>query len=430
MKRIQLEEYGEARSLDVLSEQVGINTVELQRLFQLANLKIKKTTHLKIDPIVCEYGKVYASAIAGTIKLSNQVELEIIPKYIKHSMGEKSWKEDLYLLSTISKYGKLLSNEGIRSSTSSKSSLYDLAGRTLAEQYNELQRHPLRKYRKYKFYDYSMEGDVIFENAFELHPDGILQEKITFDNRNIYNATIMQAMKVVRRYITDSRTLTLLEKDIAMLWPQNNINIIGRRLTVPNRDKKWTHAYNLSYDILLGMGSVFNAGKVLSPSFVVSTWQIWEWLITTATKIGNKQCKVVGQEPIFFGEITKPGELDKTIDLNVHPDVIVYSKEQGTPRYLIDAKYKYLSSKESISRADIYEGYAFCKAAGADIIFMIYPKDTDSLDSIGSLDFIQESIIEGKKIVVSKTSMASISQVGGVMRFSNNMADSINSYLS
>lgn len=430
MKKIRLEEYGDPILLDTLSNQIGISNVELQRLIQLANSKIKKTLRLKIDPIVCEFDRVYTRSIAGTIRLSNQIELEIVPKYLKHYVGENSWKEDLYLLSTISKYGKLLSNEDIRSSTSIKSSLYDLAGRTLAEQYNELQRYPLRKYRKYKFYDYSIEGDVIFDSAFELNPEGILQESINFDNRNIYNATIMQAMKVVRKYVTDSRTLMLLEKNLAKLWPQNNVNILGRRLFVPNRDKRWENIYNLSYDILLGMGSVFDAGKVLSPGFVVNTWQIWEWLTTTAIKIGNKECKVVGQEPVYFGEITKPGEMAITMNLNVHPDVLVYYKGSDTPKYLIDAKYKYLTSKESISRADIYEAYAFCKATGADVIFMIYPESADLSGGLGNLNFIQESIIEGKKIVVGKTSMASIAQVGGLARFSNNMVNSINSYLS
>ena len=430
MIRIQLEEYGDSISLEFISNQIGIKSTELQRLFQLANSKIKKALHLNIDPIVCEYDKVYARNIAGTIRLSNQLELEIIPKYLKHYSESKSWKEDFYLLSTISKYGKLLSNEGIRSSTSMKSSLYDLAGRTLAEQYNKLHRHPLRKYRKCEFREYSIEGDVIFDNVFELHPDGTMQEKINFDDRNIYNATILQAMKAVRQYVTDSKTLTILERAIAKLSPQNTISILGRRLYVPNRDKKWEHTYNLSYDILLGMGSIFDTGKVLSPGFVSSTWQVWEWLITIATKIGAKECRVIGQEPLYFGEITKPGDLTKTTTINVHPDVVVYGDEYATPKYLIDAKYKYINPKESISRTDIYEGYSFCKASGASIIFMIYPEENNASGSIGRLEFVQESIIEDKKIVVCKASMASIAQSGGLVKFSNNMVDSINSYLS
>lgn len=429
MIRIHLEENGQPIALNEISMQASISDDEIMHLFQLANIKIKKALHLKKDPILCRYDKVIVQAVAGAIKLSNRVELEIIPKYLKHQSRTISWKEDFYLLSTMSKYGKLLCGEGIRSNTSTKSFLYDLAGRTLAEQYLKNQRQPLRKYRKEEFYDYSIDGDIVFESAFEIHPDGLLQEKINFDDRNIYNATILQAMKYVRKYISDPRILAILGQAIAKLSPQDNLNVIGRRLLVPNRDRNWTDTYNLSYDILLGMGSIYANGKALSPGFIASTWQIWEWLITTGITLSNKNMRVVAQEPIYFGEITKLGKLKDTSILNVYPDVTVYDNTIDHPKYLVDAKYKYLSKKDGISRTDIYEAYAFCKASGADMIFMIYPSEDNVSGDVGSIKVIQESSIDGKKIVVAKASMENIAQNGGIIKFSRNMVESINYYL-
>ncbi len=430
MNKIQLEEYGESVLFNEISKNISISNGEIKRLFQIANNKIKKALRLKRDPLIFEHDKVSAQSVAGTIKLSNRIELEIYPKFLKQRAKTIAWKEDFYLLSAMSKYGKLLSSEGIKSSTAMRSSLYELAARTLAEQYLMNHRFPIRKYRKDEFSDYSIEGDVVFERNFEVNLEGIPQEKINFDGRNIYNATILQAMNSVRKYVSDLKTLRVLEIAIARLSPQESIHTLGRRLLLPNRNRNWNDIYNLSYDILLGMGSVFDSGKILSPGFVASTWQIWEWLVSSAVKIGNKNMKVVLQDPIYFGDITIKGEIKEKTKINVHPDVAVYESKSGRPKYLLDAKYKYLGPKDSISRADLYEAYAFCKAAKSDMIFMVYPLNSDSECIDGSINVIQESMVDGKRIIVAKVSMTNIIDEGGIVSFSNNLVNSINSYLA
>ena len=75
-----------------------------------ANLKIKRDTLQIYD------GRLRAIGIAGVIQLTRNVELEIIPKFLGNNVGA-DWKATLYLLSTLSKHGSILTAERITAST-------------------------------------------------------------------------------------------------------------------------------------------------------------------------------------------------------------------------------------------------------------------------------------------------------------------------
>ena len=158
-----------------------------------ANLKIKRDTLQIYD------GRLRAIGIAGVIQLTRNVELEIIPKFLGNNVGA-DWKATLYLLSTLSKHGSILTAERITASTSYLNSLYEIAGRVLAQEYLKCRRKPLRQYKKERFWDYAIDGEMELSVLFEQHPDGIEQSRIRFDRLNAYNATIREAMKVVQPF--------------------------------------------------------------------------------------------------------------------------------------------------------------------------------------------------------------------------------------
>lgn len=118
------------------------------------------------------------------------------------------------------------------------------------------------------------------------------------------------------------------------------------------------------------MGSSLEDGKIMSPSFIVDTWRIWEWLITIAFRIGlGNRFRVIPQATIPWGE-KKANE--KSSRVNVFPDVEIYSIiDILEPIFLVDAKYKTLSNTTEIERADLYEAFAFCHATGEKNCFLL-----------------------------------------------------------
>lgn len=163
--------------------------------------------------------------------------------------------------------------------------MYDIAGRILAREYSAHKRKLIRQYRRERFVDYAVEGEIDFETLFEGNPDGIPQTRVSFDKINPYNSTIQAAMLIVLPYVKDNSTRSIIGRAIQELGIQQN-HINENRLRVPSRNKEWKGIYDLSFDIVSGMGSTLESGEILSPSFIVDTWRIWEWLITVGMKIG------------------------------------------------------------------------------------------------------------------------------------------------
>lgn len=375
MYKIILREYGTPENIDALADNCHITPQSMRVILRKANTRIMKSLSQNAVPFVIDSDTVRAANIAGVIRLSAQIELEVFPKYLGFSEDDVHWKEDFYLLSTLSKHGRLLEGDNIHTVSAYRSTLYDIAGRALAENFIPLRRHLLRKYHRDQFNDYSIEGEIRFEDAFVRHPDGIPQEKVTFDKKNDYNATILAAMRHVQPHITDVKVQRILQESVTVLQPQNPVRLDRPRLSLPARDIRWKSEYDLAYDIIHGMGAIFTDGNILSPGFIVSTWQVWEWLLTTAIRIGEANLKVVGQKPFPFGTIQNYDQATQQ-QLYVYPDVSAIQPDTGEVVYLVDAKYKLLSlSNRDANRADLYEALAFCQSSGCRYLFLAYPSD-------------------------------------------------------
>lgn len=148
MHKILLKEYGIPQSIDELAIGANIVPQKLRILLGKAGDRIAKALTLSSSPFVMDANTIRAVNVAGTIRLSAQIELEVVPKFFGFSETDIHWKEDFYLLSTLSRHGKLLEGDNIHTASSYKSSLYDIAGRALAEGFVPLRRHLLRKYRR------------------------------------------------------------------------------------------------------------------------------------------------------------------------------------------------------------------------------------------------------------------------------------------
>ena len=396
---------------------------ELRPLIDRANRVIQQALHKKNAALVVSDGKLRALGVAGTIRLSRELELEIIPKMLD-DQELSDWKESLFLLASLSKYGNIITSEHIHSNTAYKDSLYDIAGRVLAREYSLHRRKPIRQYRRDRFSDFSVDGEISFDLVFEKNPDGIPQERVSFDKNNPYNAVIQKAMRIVLPYVKEASIRQILNKAIQELGIQTSHNPI--RLNVPARNKEWSTVYNLAHDIVTGMGSSLENGEIMSPSFIADTWRIWEWLITIALRIGlGNRLHVIPQATIPWGEKKTDG---KTSRVNVFPDVAIYDlSNTRKPVFLVDAKYKVLAEKNTseIDRGDLYEAFAFCHATGAKKLFLVYPMVVNEVTESGSVIKVIKYEIDDVIISAVKVAFGSITKQGDITAFCRRLSAEI-----
>ena len=393
----------------------------IRPLVERANKVIGQALRLKRSALVITDGKLRALGVAGTIRLSKNLELEIAPKMLD-DQGERDWKESLFLLAALSKYGNIITSEHIHSSTAYKDSLYDIAGRVLAREYSLHRRKPIRQYRRERFADFSIEGEINFDLVFERNPDGISQERVSFDKVNLYNATIQCAMRIVLPYVKEASIRETLNRAIQELGYQSQS--VSKRLRVPARNREWTEIYNLAFDIVAGMGSSLENGEIMSPSFIVDTWRIWEWLITIAFRVGlGNRLRVIPQATIPWGQKRANGRSSR---INVFPDVAIYGLTDMTePVFLVDAKYKVLSDTAEIDRADLYEAFAFCHATGAKKLFLAYPTIAGGETEAGSIANVSNYEIEDVTISAIKIAFGSITKQGDITAFCQKLSAEI-----
>ena len=387
-----------------------------------ANQRIAKSLGINRNTLLITDGRIRAIGIAGIVQLTKKVELEIVPKFIKDS-GDDSWKETLYLLSTMSKYGEILGSERVHADISYTKSLYDIASRILAYEYLLNKRKPIRKYRKNMFRDYSIEGDIDFSVVFERHPDGIRQSSVRFDRLNAYNATICKAMQIVRPFASDAQTKNILSVAISEFGKQGTPP--KTKLPVPVRNHEWKQAYDLSYDIIVGLGTSYEAGKLISAGFVVDTWKLWEWLITVGIKTNNTYHNIIPQSQTLWGIKQCLG---KQYKVNVFPDVEIRTKDKNdTATLLVDAKYKVLNNNWTgeIERNDLYEAFAFCNATQAKKLILVYPEEGNLSEIPGTVLLKSTYLISDIKIYAVQVSFGSINNKGGIFTFANNLQSGI-----
>jgi len=191
--RIEIVEYGAGIEISELLE-CGINIHDLYSSVETVNRRIKRNLDCSRDVLMITEGRLRACGIAGIVRLTNHIELEIVPKFLGYT-NDASWQSTLYLLSVMSKHGAVLANEHILSSTSYVASLYDIAGRMLAQGYQKHKRKLIRKYRKEVFFDFAIDGEIDFDTIMDQNQDGKKQSRIRFDIFNGYNATITKAMQ-------------------------------------------------------------------------------------------------------------------------------------------------------------------------------------------------------------------------------------------
>lgn len=399
-----------------------LSLVQLKRTLESANELINSSLGWNgdKDALTVINGELRASGIAGVIHLSCGDELEIIPRHFSNS-----WKESLFFLAIVSRYGNPLLNGYIMSDSQDIHSLFDLCGLVLTKEFISLQRNLVRTYRHHIFKDFSIEGDLIYDSFFD-NNDGFLQEVVLFDKANSINAIIQEAMRLVLPYVSIPDVRSQLEVAIAKLGKQPTL-LNKRKERVPSRNREWEMLYSLSSDIVAGRSLSLLNGEHSALGFVVDTWRIWQWIVSYGLRSGLDSSKYIvkWQDTSKWGTRTD-GARNTTV--NVIPDIVVYDRASETPVLILDAKYKELTNQQSVggvSQSDLYEAFAFCSAKGQDRVILVYP-DEVSKDEPGKVISKYTYNLPGVEIQAVKVGIGAITSPQELKQFSKAFASQFN----
>lgn len=378
------------------------NRTEQEVLAQLRamNERLRAVLAYDEDPIIADAdGSWRADGVAGLVRFDTDIEVEIVPKFL--SPVSSTWRSDFFLISVLAASGHVLTSEEISAAVGDREDLATLITRALIQMHQQNRRNRIRRYRRRTTFDYSADGDVDWESIWDPNHDGFNTSRIELSKQNPYNATLRQALLILRHELADSDTEALADHIIRGIGPQEQI---GSEIPpLPPRFADWDAAYELSKLVVTGFGLDLRGGTFSGPGFIVSTWAVWQSLCEVVLHQALPSRRIVGQLRWPLG---RRGE-----DIvYARPDISVLYASGA--EYVLDAKYKTrLGRTPSIQSADLYESLAFMRAADTKYIGLLYPSSRSIVDfplgtcSVFDSVIVDEHHVDGIEIQIQGLAM-------------------------
>lgn len=425
-RRFTAVEYGTPTALiEQIAGETEFSADEARTLLFQAADRIRQLLRLESRPLFVDGDQIRFRDVAGLIVLAPGLEIEVAPKFLGET---EAWREDFFLLASLSHHGRLLDGLDVRASSRETSALTTLIGRSLVETYWRNHRRPLRSYMRHNVTTFSIDGEFEPEELMTPAEEGFRQEVTSFSRINPYNAVIRAAAERLASVMPDVETRVRLERVAQHLPRQPRPHrLAGRRL--PSRSRRWQSLYDLSHDVLRGFGGAYDPEHVRGPGFVLRTWPAWEQLITSASKRAFGVRNVASQPSHRLGRRLSGG---KSSDVYVYPDLVVSVGSAGrTRRVVVDAKYKARTGTKtrSISSADLYEALAFGQAADVAEIVLVFPGRVESgtsvVGSVGQAAEFSSVSVNGVRVRGVELGVCGISRRGGLQKFETALAATV-----
>lgn len=425
--RFSLVEYGAPVDLcKDIAHAAGLDRARAGQILLDAGTRAANSLGFNYNPIGIDARGVRSIDFAGLIRLGPSLELEVAPKFLGLDDADARWREDFFFLSTLSRHGRLLASERLSASGGAPRDLSTLVARSMAGMYEARKRRPLRSYRRVMESNFFIDGDPDPTDLIFPSPDGFEQEVTLFDRRNPWNGAIHAAAKELLPEVGDPAAASGLVRMIEDLAPQSWTGGYSRK-AIPARHRAWSPLHDLSVDVLNGLGMSYKQGRAHAPGYLVSTWQIWEDLLTIGCRLGFGRAVVSPQKGFVLGSRSKLAGGAKPSPVSVFPDCVIES-DGVRPKFLLDAKYKGHVEKGilRIAEADIYEALAFAKATGCGRVVLAYPAlpNGEPLPP-GSCSAFERVDIGGVQIVGAQIETRAISRSGALRAFSVNLAQQL-----
>lgn len=408
--RIPLTEYTDASSaITEAAGALGVPRGEILALIEASNVRLARHLKSRSGPIQVLGDRLRVEDAAGLVRLSTRLELEVAPKFLGDAWEQ--WREDFFLIATLSRYGTLLVNERLSAGRAEKNDLATLVGRALVDEYWRNHRRPLRTYERSVVRDFSLDGDVEPEEFVVIDPDGYAQQMVRFTGTNEFNAVVHAAASRLLTEVRDTETRQQLRRVRDALSPQHAASPWSRA-SVPSWHRRWQNLYDLSREVLDGFGvSLAQAQRLFAPGYIMRTPKSWEDVVLAGLRAGLPDAQVRGQHEWILGK--RNGK-----DFQTTPDVTV---QLGDARILVDAKYKTRRGRDrgQIAAEDVYEGLAFMKAAECDKLALVYPAPPvhPVPESVGTTGLFETVIVNGMTIQGFHVEVRGIASRGGLRDF-------------
>jgi hypothetical protein len=361
-------------------------------------------------------GSGRVDGVAGLLRLSASVELQVVPKFLDDA--DPTWQEDFFLLALFSQTGRILPREHIRGGHGRRGDLATLVGQTLAQMFWENHRRPIRAYRARLIHEFALEGDIDPIDLFVPPSDGYGQQVLQLRRDNEHNAAMSAAVQTLLPEVRDSETRGQLLRVQQTIGPQPRVNSL-RPVRLPNRHRNWQLTYDLSLQILRGFGVQLQVEHLLTPGFVLRTWETWQALVEAALRTGLRNTQVNGQQAYVLG--TRQSGTFK-----VTPDVVLV--HQGGPVLVVDAKYRTREgASPSIAADDVYEALAFMRSTGTHRTVLLYPRPSDvgPAVSVGTATTFDEVQVGAERITALTVECRGLAQSNGYPDFCSRLASAI-----
>ncbi|WP_167043498.1 hypothetical protein [Salinibacterium sp. ZJ454] len=384
--------------------------------------RLRRNLGLDTNPVeLRQDGSVRVDRIAGILKFGDRLELEVAPKHV--DPADVHWRNDFFVLALFTQTGQILPLETIESEASARGDLATLVGRTFARLYWDNHRRPMRTYRSRRVQRFSHDGDVDSVTLVLPEEGGFAQQVLELDRDNELNAVIASAAQILMMEVGDSETRRQLMRVVHSISPQAHVATANRR-ALPARNRQWQILYDLSVQVLEGLGLSYNAGIYSSPGYVLQTWPAWQQLCEAALRAAGLEDLVVDGSPRLMLGTRASGKLMVT------PDVLL--RVSGLPRVVVDAKYRTRDSRSAaMSNSDIYEVLAFMRASETREAVLLYPRPASAgpAELVGTVHEFERVTVDDMSIAGLTVEARGISGSNGFRRFAANLGTGVKAAL-
>ncbi|WP_438851968.1 5-methylcytosine restriction system specificity protein McrC [Brevundimonas nasdae] len=422
--RFSLTEYDKPVPLMAqISQTTGLTQSRVLAALQSAGDRVAKALSFESSLLQIADQRIRATDFAGLLRVSPSIELEVAPKFL--GAASKGWREDFFFLAMLSRHGRLLSGDRLRAVSGESADLATLVARAMIQMFADHQRRPIRTYRGRIESHFAIDGVTEAEDLRLPDEDGFRQTLIRYDRTNAYNGAIAAACEDLMPEVRDADVRANLQRIRQALGRQSPLrDLRARRL--PSRARAWQSTYELALDVLGGFGLTYDQGRALAPGFVLSTWQVWEDLVTIALRSSLGSGSVAAQKGLQLGHRIRNTDTGWSSgrELFVKPDLRIDGSRAGFGDLLIDAKYKgnIIHGKQRIAEADVYEAMAFAKAAQADKIVLVYPRlAVDAPRPLGSTAEFEKVLVDGLTIWGVNVEVRGIARRSGLKTFADGL---------
>lgn len=416
--RFAVAEYGPATPIVAeMAAATGRSVPEVRRLVNERGARLAAMLRLSDSPLVASGNSISAEGIAGLVRLDRGIELGVAPKFLGVGSDEASWAGDFFFLAMLSRHGYLLARESI-ASTRGTSDLLTLLGNALVDMYWQLHRRPLKAYRNLPEQSFFLDGEV---DPFDLKSpgvDGFEQKVFQFTKANETNAVFKLAATTLASQVRSHQLQERLRRLATHLGHQPDPPRWGLETwRLPARARVWQPVFDLSVDIISGVGSGLRPGQRRGPGFVVNTWRVWQDLLTVAARAHFGRTYTLAEKSKFLGRRADEGT-GHSKDFMVYPDLSI--EHQDAPHFIVDAKYKGRAGHRGfrITESDIYESMAFSRASNGCPVVLAYPRTSDRpVLELGRLTVLERVSIGETQIIAADVEVRGISIKGGLPQF-------------